>query len=66
MDVKTTITITIDLEALKRQKAWLIEKTIQPFNQPEVNGLIHLLDAIQDNMVDNEKVPLKDVFGEFE
>jgi len=48
----------IDWELLRRQKAWLLEQ-----NHHHANGLVHLIDAIQDEVVESGVRTEVEVFG---
>ncbi len=50
----------IDWAALRRQKQWLVG---QAATSPEADGLLHLLDAIQDAAVDRAGLAAATVFG---
>jgi len=50
----------LDWVLLRRQKEWLLQ---QPTG-PEANGLVHLLDAIQDEAVASGEASEDEVFGE--
>lgn len=52
--------LAIDLESLNQQKAWL--EVQEDDDEPWAAGLLGLLDSIQDIMVDELKVPERDVF----
>lgn len=53
-----------DFTLLRKQKEWLLSVP-RPFGQlhPEVDGLIHFLDAVQDMIVDEELASEQRVFG---
>jgi hypothetical protein len=51
----------IDWRLLRQQKEWLMNH-----NSPEANGLLHLLDAIQDEAVDQFGFTEREVFGRVE
>ena len=48
----------IDWAYLRQQKSWLL----QFIGVPEADGLVNLLDAIQDIAVDEMDIPLADVY----
>lgn len=52
------IELKLDVQLLKKQKCWLVN---QPSSE-ETEGLIGLLDAIQDHLVDVMGLPQEEVF----
>ena len=54
----------IDWKLLRKQKEWLLERNDRSKHERELcNGLIHLLDAIQDCAVDDLGIAERRVFG---
>ena len=58
--VDCCVPLKLGLSDLKRQKRWLIEHL--PWTD-EIEGLISLLDAIQDYLVDEMGFPVERVFN---
>jgi len=58
--MKATVTVPLDLDfaLLKKQKAWILEH-----KTPEAEGILDLIDAIQDHAVDVEGLPETEVFN---
>ena len=48
----------IDWELLRKQKEWLMQ-----FNREEADGLLSLIDAIQDNAVNSKEFTEEEIFG---
>lgn len=61
------LTMDIDFEALREQKMVLLKianRTQNPDNRDALDGLIHLLDAVQDQVVNSGQRTEAQVFGE--
>ena len=59
IDAKTTL--RLELESLRDQKRWLIKH----WEEPEAEGLIGLLDAIQDQIHETGQAGEWEVFGNY-
>lgn len=65
----TTPALRINWSALRLQKSTLVKAAVdlemhgQIKKAGHLDGIIHIIDAIQDNAVDKEHVPEKTVFG---
>lgn len=62
-----TITMNIDFEALREQKMVLLKianRTQNPENRDALDGIVHLLDAVQDQVVNSGQLTEAQVFGE--
>ena len=67
MSRKVTVTLKLDFELLRKQKELLISMVNRRKKPSDakyhLDGLVTLLDSIQDQAVDKCRVPAKEVFG---
>ena len=61
MNLKAKLELSLDLEYLRHQKHWLIEHR----DAPEADGLLGLLDAIQDQIHETGQAGEWEVFGNY-
>lgn len=59
MIINAKLELSLDLEYLRHQKHWLIEHR----EDPEADGLLGLLDAIQDQIHETGQAGEREVFG---
>lgn len=59
MNRKAKLELSLDLEELQDQKRWLIKHRAEP----EAEGLLGLLDALQDQMHETGQAGELEVFG---
>jgi hypothetical protein len=63
--MKIVVTLDMDFELLRKQKQELINMTFKDDGTNELlEGVLCILDAIQDSAVDNNGIDAKLVFGE--
>ncbi len=61
MNLKAKLELSLDLEYLRHQKRWLIKHR----NEPEADGLLGLLDALQDQIHETGQAGEWEVFGNY-
>ena len=61
MIIDATTTLRLDLESLQDQKRWLIKN----IEAPQAEGLLGLLDAIQDQLHETGQAGEWEVFGNY-
>ncbi len=59
MVIDATTTLRLDLESLQDQKRWLIKHR----DEPEADGLLGLIDAMQDQIHETGQAGELEVFG---
>lgn len=59
MNLKAKLELSLDLEYLRHQKRWLIKHR----EDPEADGLLGLLDALQDQIYETGQAGELEVFG---
>lgn len=59
MNLNAKLELSLDLEYLRHQKHWLIKHR----EDPEADGLLGLLDAIQDQIHEIGQASEREVFG---
>ena len=62
MNLRAKLELSLDLEELQDQKRWLIKHR----EEPEAEGLIGLLDALQDQIHETGQAGEREVFGKYD
>lgn len=62
MNLKAKLELSLDLEELQDQKRWLIAN----IDRREADGLLNLLDAIQDQIHETGQAGERAVFGKYD